>query len=178
MRKVRVGPFCLPMMLFPQYFNMTKKAIPVFLIFFVLGTSLRAQSLTDAIKDGLSPLTDLVNGDISTDSVRPLDKKDAEKKNVKAMTLKDGTVYADSYPELYMSGSYYTNQYRYMLDAWHPVRNPESDLPRAGQMAGAALPSSFMVHDASYLRLKNLSVSYTFDFRKKEKSILIIFKMH
>ena len=73
--------------------------------------------------------------------------------------------------ELFMAGSTTTNQYRYMLNAWHPVRNPESDIPAAGQMAGAALPSSFMVHDASYLRLKNLSVSYTFDFRKKESYI-------
>ena len=62
-----------------------------------------------------------------------------------------------------------TNQYRYMLDAWHPVRNPNSDLPRAGQAAGAAVPCSYMVHDASYLRLKTLSLAYTFDFRKKEK---------
>ena len=73
--------------------------------------------------------------------------------------------------ELFMSGSTSTNQYRYMLNAWHPVRNPNSDLPRAGQTAGAALPSSFMVHDASYLRLKNVSVSYTFDFRKKENYV-------
>lgn len=70
--------------------------------------------------------------------------------------------------ELFMSGSTSTNQYRYMLDAWHPVRNPQSDIPSPGQMAGAALPSSFMVHDASYLRLKTLSIAYTFDFRKKE----------
>ena len=71
--------------------------------------------------------------------------------------------------ELFMSGSTSTNQYRYMLDAWHPVRNPNSDLPRAGQAAGAAVPCSYMVHDASYLRLKTLSIAYTFDFRKKEK---------
>ena len=70
--------------------------------------------------------------------------------------------------ELFMAGSTSTNQYRYMLDAWHPVRNPESDYPMAGQAAGAALPSDFMVHDASYLRLKSLSVAYTFDFRKQE----------
>lgn len=73
--------------------------------------------------------------------------------------------------ELFMSGSTSTNQYRYMLNAWHPVRNPDSDLPAAGQMAGAALPCSYMVHDASYLRLKTLSVSYTFDFRKKENFV-------
>ena len=73
--------------------------------------------------------------------------------------------------ELFMAGSTSTNQYRYMLDAWHPVRNPNSDYPKAGQQAGAALPSDFMVHDASYLRLKTLSVAYTFDFRKKESSL-------
>jgi hypothetical protein len=64
-----------------------------------------------------------------------------------------------------MAGSYSTNQYRYMLDAWHPVRNPQSDIPRAG-VSKEMLPSSFMVHDASYLRLKTLSLQYTFDFRK------------
>ena len=72
--------------------------------------------------------------------------------------------------EMFMSGSTSTNQYRYMLNAWHPVRNPNSDLPRAGQAAGAALPCSYMVHDASYLRLKTLSIAYTFDFRKKANS--------
>lgn len=71
--------------------------------------------------------------------------------------------------ELFMSGSTSTNQYRYMLGAWHPVRNPDSDLPAPGQAAGAALPCSYMVHDASYLRLKDVSVSYTFDFRKRER---------
>lgn len=73
--------------------------------------------------------------------------------------------------ELFMSGSTSTNQYRYMLNAWHPVRNPNSDIPAAGQAAGAALPCSYMVHDASYLRLKDVSVSYTFDFKKKENSV-------
>ena len=70
--------------------------------------------------------------------------------------------------ELFMSGSTSTNQYRYMLNCWHPVRNPNSDIPAPGQAAGAALPSTFMVHDASYLRLKDVSIAYTFDFRKKE----------
>ena len=77
-----------------------------------------------------------------------------------------GSIY--NIAELFMSGSTSTNQYRYMLNCWHPVRNPNSDIPAPGQAAGAALPSSFMVHDASYLRLKNLSIAYTFDFRKKE----------
>ena len=43
-----------------------------------------------------------------------------------------GKIY--NYAELYMSGSTFTNQYRYMLDSWHPVRNPNSDLPRAGSI--------------------------------------------
>ena len=75
-----------------------------------------------------------------------------------------GKIY--NYAELYMAGSFYTNQYRYMLDAWHPERNPQSDLPRAGAV-DSNMPSDFMIHDASYLRLKSLSLSYTFDLKKK-----------
>lgn len=80
-----------------------------------------------------------------------------------------GKIY--NYSELYMSGSYYTNQYRYMTDSWHPVRNPESDLPRAG-IGLSHLPSSLQVHDASYLRLKTLSLSYTFNFKKLKKPVV------
>ena len=71
--------------------------------------------------------------------------------------------------ELWMKGSSYTNQYRYMLDAWHPVRNPESNIP--GAYRSDELPSSNMVYDASYIRLKNISVGYTFDLRKKTKHL-------
>ena len=78
-----------------------------------------------------------------------------------------GKIY--NYAELRMSGGYYTNQYRYMLDAWHPVRNPNSDIMRAGTGA-YNVPSSFQVHDASYLRFKTLSVSYNWDFKKNKKS--------
>lgn len=77
-----------------------------------------------------------------------------------------GKIY--NYSELYMSGSYMTNQYRYMMDAWHPVRNPNSDLPRAGAIQ-VHVPSSLQVHDASYLRLKDVSLGYTFDLRKKTR---------
>ena len=73
--------------------------------------------------------------------------------------------------ELWMgNGSPYTNQYRYMQNAWHPVRNPDSNIPMAGSYD--ALPSDRMVHDASYLRLKNISASYTFDLRKATKNRL------
>jgi hypothetical protein len=70
-----------------------------------------------------------------------------------------------------MAGSSFTNQYRYMLNAWHEVRNPNTDVPRAGGKSDAALPSDFMIHDASYVRLKNISLSYTFDLRKKTKAL-------
>ena len=68
-----------------------------------------------------------------------------------------------------MAGSRRTNQYRYMLNAWHPERNPESNLPRAGVISDQALPSDFMIYDASYIRLKSLTLSYTFDLSKKVK---------
>lgn len=71
-----------------------------------------------------------------------------------------------NYSELYMGGSYSSNQYRYMLDSWHPVRNPYSDIPRAGATQ-VMLPTSNYVHDASYLRLKDLSLQYTFDLRER-----------
>lgn len=67
-----------------------------------------------------------------------------------------------------MSGSYTTNQYRYMTNAWHPVRNPDSDYPKAGAVE-VHVPSNLQVHDASYLRLKTVSVSYTFDLSRKTK---------
>jgi hypothetical protein len=77
-----------------------------------------------------------------------------------------GKIY--NFSELYMAGSTMTNQYRYMLNSWHPVRNPESNLPRAGS-ADVSLPSDFMIYDASYLRFKTLSLSYTFDLQKRIK---------
>lgn len=79
-----------------------------------------------------------------------------------------GKIY--NYSELAMAGGLATNQYRYMLDAWHPVRNPDSDLPRAGT-DDKLLPSTLQVHDASYLRLKSATVSYTFDLRKKTRAL-------
>ena len=36
-----------------------------------------------------------------------------------------GKIY--NYSEIYMAGSQFANQYRYMLNAWHPVRNPNSE---------------------------------------------------
>ncbi|MBQ6688019.1 MAG: TonB-dependent receptor [Bacteroidales bacterium] len=77
-----------------------------------------------------------------------------------------GKIY--NFSELFMGGSSSTNQYRYMLDAWHVSRNPDSDIPRAGT-AQNMLPASNFVHDASYLRLQNVMISYTLDARKWTK---------
>lgn len=74
-----------------------------------------------------------------------------------------GKIY--NYAELYMSGSTFTNQYRYMLDSWHPVRNPNSDLPRAGSI-DTHVPSDLQIHDATFLRLKSISIGYTFNLYK------------
>ena len=74
-----------------------------------------------------------------------------------------GKIY--NYGEFYQSGGIHTNQYRYMLNSWHPERNPKSEIPRAGY-TDTALPSDFMIHDASYLRLKNISLGYTLDVSK------------
>ena len=72
-----------------------------------------------------------------------------------------------NYSEFYMAGSRRTNQFAYMVNAWHPTKNPESNLPRAGIFDGNAVPSSFLVHDASYLRLKTLTVGYRFNIKSK-----------
>lgn len=63
-----------------------------------------------------------------------------------------------------------SNKYKYMLDSWHPVRNPDSDIPAAvGGSYEDKYGSDRYVHDASYLRIKSLSVSYYFDLSKKIK---------
>lgn len=81
-----------------------------------------------------------------------------------------GKIY--NYSEFYMAGTYCTNQYSYMKDCWHPLRNPESDIPAPGCSGSSMLPSNFMVHDASYIRLKNISVSYPIDLRRISKKRL------
>lgn len=62
------------------------------------------------------------------------------------------------------SGDNQTNQYRYMTNAWHPTRNPDSDIPRAGSKDFVV--STAQRHDASFLRLKDVSLGYTFDLSK------------
>lgn len=68
------------------------------------------------------------------------------------------------------SGTYLTNQYKYMVNAWHPVRNPNSDYPRADSKDD--IPCDRFVHDASFLRIKNVSIGYTFDLSKRTNNNL------
>ena len=67
-----------------------------------------------------------------------------------------------------MGGGQYTNQYRYMLDAWS-WENPTSDIPRPGT-SDIMMPGDNFVYDASYLRIKDVSLQYTFNFAKKRKA--------
>lgn len=71
-----------------------------------------------------------------------------------------------NYSELFMAGSARTNQYTYMVNAWHPTKNPTSNLPRAGSF-DEDVHSTRQLHDASYLRLKTVSVSYSWSIRSK-----------
>lgn len=63
------------------------------------------------------------------------------------------------------TGDTSSNKYSYMTDAWHPVRNPDSDLPSA--KTSDTFASSRFVHDSSYLRLKSLSLSYVLKLSEK-----------
>lgn len=70
--------------------------------------------------------------------------------------------------ELWMgSSSLSWNKYRYVLDAWDPVRNPGSDISRPNWDDTNA--SDFQVHDASFLRLKTLTISYNIPIHKWSK---------
>ncbi|WP_394332357.1 TonB-dependent receptor [Niabella soli] len=78
--------------------------------------------------------------------------------------------------EMFMgTGTYLNNQFRYMVNAWNPVRNPDSDIPRADSKDD--IPNDRFVHNASFLRLKAVSLGYTFDLSRitaqKLKSIAL-----
>lgn len=62
------------------------------------------------------------------------------------------------------TGTYLSNQYKYMTNAWHPYRNPNSDIPRADSKDD--IPCDRFIHDASFLRLKDITLSYTFDLSR------------
>ena len=68
--------------------------------------------------------------------------------------------------ELWMgSGISAYNKYRYMLQAWDPDLRPDSDISRP--TFNDTMASDRIVHDASYLRLKTVSVSYDFPVKKR-----------
>src|SRR5690606_7888215 len=53
------------------------------------------------------------------------------------------------------------NQFRYMIDRWHPINNPTSDLPRVNSQDFVA--TDRFVHDASFVRLGSMRFGYTFN---------------
>ena len=57
------------------------------------------------------------------------------------------------------------NKYKYILNAWDEELRPDSDIPRAGYNDSFA--SDRQVHDASFLRLKSLSISYKINLNKR-----------
>lgn len=78
--------------------------------------------------------------------------------------------------ELFMgTGTYLSNQYRYMVNAWHPVRNPNSDLPRAESKDD--IPNDRFIYDASFLRLKSVTATYVFDIKKLTANKVQEFKL-
>lgn len=67
--------------------------------------------------------------------------------------------------ELFMgTGTYLTNQFKYMVNSWNPIRNPNSDLPRADSKDD--IPNDRFLHDASFIRLKTASIGYNFNLVK------------
>lgn len=80
------------------------------------------------------------------------------------------TMYNDI--EFFMgSGAEYTNQFAYMANRWTPG-NPNSDIPAVNSRDN--VPSTRELHNASFLRMKSLQLSYSFHkvlptvFRKVE----------
>lgn len=70
--------------------------------------------------------------------------------------------------ELWMGSSALSwNKYRYMLDAWNAERNPDSDI--AAPNWDDTNASDSQVHDASFLRLKTVTLSYNIPISRWSK---------
>lgn len=70
--------------------------------------------------------------------------------------------------ELYLGSSCRSwNKYRYVLDAWDEVRNPDSDQAKPGWDDN--MGSNRQIHDASFLRLKTVTISYKINLAKWSK---------
>lgn len=78
-----------------------------------------------------------------------------------------GKMYNISEVWLGAGGSSY-NHYRYMMNAWTPD-NPDSNIPRADRIDYYC--SDSFVHDASFLRLKTVSISYDFNLSGRMKKV-------
>jgi TonB-dependent starch-binding outer membrane protein SusC len=63
-----------------------------------------------------------------------------------------------------------TTGLEYMVNRWHPVRNPDGNLPRPTSQDN--IPNDRFLYDASFLRLKAASIGYTFDLTKVTASKL------
>lgn len=75
----------------------------------------------------------------------------------------------------FLTNSYYwnteANNYSVLArDSYHPTRNPEGIYPRLSSTGGtnSYRESSFWLEDASFLRLKNVELSYTLDNRRPD----------
>jgi len=69
-----------------------------------------------------------------------------------------------------MTGVYLQNQQKMMVNRYHPVRNPDSDIPRSDSKDD--IPNDRFVYDASFLRFKAASLGYTFDLTRLTASKL------
>lgn len=68
------------------------------------------------------------------------------------------------------NSSVLTTGLEYMVNRWHPVRNPDGDLPRPNGQDN--IPNDRFLYDASFLRLKATSIGYNFDLTKVTSSKL------
>jgi TonB-linked SusC/RagA family outer membrane protein len=61
------------------------------------------------------------------------------------------------------------NSTKEVFNAWSP-ENPNSDIPRLGNAShNYTLPNSYMIEDASYLKLKNIQIGYSLDTKLLSK---------
>ncbi len=95
-------------------------------------------------------------------------------KGVQLTTFWQGVLGIDIYPDYNMASPFYNGaglQKMWLTDAWTP-ENKNAELPRLtsrNQYAENFLNSDFWLKDASYLRLKNIQISYSVDERVLNK---------
>lgn len=129
--------------------------------------SVGRQRYVDQNRDGLMNSDDLVMlGDADPDLYGGLQNTFRYKKAFLSIYLNysiGGEMY---YPGgmFNMTGVYLQNQQKMMVNRYHPVRNPDSDIPRSDSKDD--IPNDRFVYDASFLRFKAASVGYTFDLAR------------